>query len=82
VALLLTGYALMLFSLVIIYAAQVLSSGVTRSSLYNWLKYLPYMIMAVIVVLIWKPQKLSRPQKTLGFIMNKSDKSNNAHEVR
>jgi hypothetical protein len=65
-----------------IYAAQVLFSGITRSTLYNWLKYLPYVIMAVIVVLIWKPQKLSRPQKTLGFIVNKSDKSNNVHEVR
>ena len=47
------------------YAAQVVSTGVTRSPLYNWLEYLPYVIMAVIVVLIWKPQTLSRPQKTL-----------------
>ena len=73
---------LLCFSLVIYYAAQVLSSGVTRSPLYNWLEYLPYVIMAVIVVLIWKPQKLSRPQKTLGFIVNKSEKSNIVHEVR
>jgi membrane protease YdiL (CAAX protease family) len=42
------------------YPAQVLSSGVTRSSLYNSLEYLPYVIMAAIVVLIWKPDKLSR----------------------
>jgi membrane protease YdiL (CAAX protease family) len=46
------------------YAAQVLSSGVTRSPLYNWLEYLPYVIMALVVVLIWKPQTLSRSQKT------------------
>jgi len=45
------------------YAAQVVSSGVTRSPLYNWLEYLPYVIMAAIVVLTWKPQTLSRPQK-------------------
>lgn len=41
------------------YATQVLASGVTRSVLYNWLEYLPYVIMAVVVVLIWKPNKLS-----------------------
>jgi len=42
------------------YAAQVLSSGVTRSPLYNWFDCLPYVIMAVVVVLIWKPRTLSR----------------------
>jgi uncharacterized protein len=41
------------------YATQMVSSGVTRSPLYNWLEYLPYVVMAFIVVLIWKPQKLS-----------------------
>jgi len=38
------------------YAAQVVFTGVTRSPLVNWLEYLPYVTMAVIVVLIWKPQ--------------------------
>jgi membrane protease YdiL (CAAX protease family) len=42
------------------YAAQVLSSGVTRSPLYNWLDCLPYVIIAVVVTLIWKPDKLCR----------------------
>ena len=37
------------------YTAQVLSSGVTRSPLYHWLEYLPYVVMALIVVVIWKP---------------------------
>ncbi len=46
------------------YAAQVVFSGVTRSPLYNWLECLPYVIMAAIVILIWKPQTLSRLQKT------------------
>ena len=64
------------------YAAQLLSSGVTRSLLYNWLEYLPYVIMAVIVVLIWKPQNLSRQQKTVGFIVNNRDNSNNIYVVR
>ena len=61
------------------YAAQVVSSGVTRSPLYNWLECLPYVIMAAIVVLIWKPQTLSRLQKPLGLTVNKSD---DVYEVR
>jgi membrane protease YdiL (CAAX protease family) len=64
------------------YTAQVLLSGVTRSPLYNWLEYLPYVIMAVVVVLIWKPQSLSRPQKTSGYIDKKSDSSADVHQVR
>jgi membrane protease YdiL (CAAX protease family) len=48
-------------------AFQVISTSVTRSPLYNWLEYLPYVIMAAIVVLIWKPQTLSRPQKALAM---------------
>jgi membrane protease YdiL (CAAX protease family) len=47
------------------YAVQVLSSGVSRSLLYNWLEYLPYVIMAVVVILIWRPQTLSRSQETI-----------------
>jgi membrane protease YdiL (CAAX protease family) len=58
------------------YAAQVLSSGVTQSPLYNWLECLPYVIMALVVVLIWKPQTLSRQQKILAYTDNKSDSSN------
>jgi uncharacterized protein len=46
------------------YVSQMVSSGVTRSPLYNWLEYLPYVIMASIVVLIWKPQKLSSLHST------------------
>ena len=61
------------------YAAQVLDSGVTRSPLYNWLESLPYVIMAVVVVLIWKPQTLSRPQKTSGITDNESDSSDDIH---
>jgi uncharacterized protein len=55
------------------YAAQVLSTGVTRYALYNWLEYLPYVIMAAIVVLFWKPQTLSRLQKPLSYTDIKSD---------
>ena len=61
------------------YAVVVGFTGVTRSPLYNWLEFLPYVTMAAIVVLIWKPQTLSRPQKTLGSTDNKSDSSADAH---
>ncbi len=60
-------------------AAQVLSSGVTTSPLYNWLESLPYMIMAAIVVMIWKPQILSSPQKTSGYTDNNKDSSDDVH---
>jgi membrane protease YdiL (CAAX protease family) len=60
-------------------AFQVMSTWVIRSPFYNWLEYLPYVIMAVLVVLIWKPQTLSRPQKTSGYTDNKSDSSDEVH---
>jgi len=41
------------------YAAQVNSTGVTRSPECNWLEYLPYVLIAIVVVVIWKPKNLS-----------------------
>ena len=37
------------------YMGQVVASGVTRSVLYNWLEYVPYLVIAIIVVLRWRP---------------------------
>ncbi len=54
-------------------AFQVMSTWVTRSSLYNWLEYLPYMVMAAIVIWIWGPRTLSRSQKTSGYTIAKND---------
>jgi membrane protease YdiL (CAAX protease family) len=42
------------------YSVQVVATGVMRTSLYNWVEYLPYLIIAIIVVIIWKPQRLVR----------------------
>jgi len=42
----------------------------------------PVVTMAAIVILILRPQTLSKPQKPSGFIVNKSDNNNNLHEVR
>ena len=40
------------------YFLQVVASGVTRGPLYNWVEYLSYCVVALIVVMIWKPHKL------------------------
>ncbi len=40
------------------YSSQVIASGVTRSGLYNWLEFVPYAILAVVVTVVWKPKKL------------------------
>jgi uncharacterized protein len=44
------------------YSVQVMASGTTRVPLYNWVEYLPYCIVAVIVVIIWKPKTLVAKQ--------------------
>jgi membrane protease YdiL (CAAX protease family) len=75
-------WSAILFHWLYTYAFQVMSTWVNRSPLYNWLEYLPYMIMAAIVVLIWRPQTLSRAQKTSGGTENKSNKGDNVNEVR
>jgi hypothetical protein len=60
------------------YSAQVVASGVTRSVLYNWLGYVPYIIIAIIVVLIWKPQTLrtnsSKPIEQVNDLPRAPDK--------
>lgn len=37
------------------YSAQVVATGVTRTPLYNWLEYLPYILMAAAVAAVWRP---------------------------
>ena len=46
------------FHWVYTYFVQVVSSGVTRGPLYNLVEYLPYWVVALIVVMIWKPHQL------------------------
>lgn len=46
------------FHWVFTYSGQVIASGVTRSGLYNWLEFVPYAILAVVVTVVWKPKKL------------------------
>lgn len=42
------------------YAAQVLSSGLTRSPLYNWLEMSPYVLIALVILTVWGPKRLAR----------------------
>ena len=53
-------WSAILFHWLFTYAMQVVISGVTRSPLYNWLEYLPYVIIACIVLFIWGPKRLTR----------------------
>lgn len=39
------------------YSAQVVATGVTRSQAYNWLEYLPYILMAIVVAALWRPKR-------------------------
>jgi membrane protease YdiL (CAAX protease family) len=55
------------------YAAQVVSSGVTHSPLYNWLECLPYVIMAGVVVLIWKPLPQRADVHSVGKLFKNND---------
>jgi membrane protease YdiL (CAAX protease family) len=53
-------WSAILFHWLFTYAMQVMLSGVIRSPLYNWLEYLPYVIMALFVLIIWGPKQLTR----------------------
>ena len=53
-------WSAILFHWLFTYATQVVSSGVIRSPLYNWLEYLPYVIMALFVLIIRGPKRLTR----------------------
>ncbi len=51
------------FHWVYTYSGQVVATGVTRSPIYNWLEYLPYILVALLVVSIWGPKTLVRMKK-------------------
>jgi hypothetical protein len=44
------------------YALQVIATGVTRSPLYNWLEYTPYIFAAVFIALIWNRELKANEQ--------------------
>lgn len=44
------------------YSLQAVSSGVERTTLYNWLEYVPYLALAAAIVAIWGPKRLSKKE--------------------
>jgi membrane protease YdiL (CAAX protease family) len=45
------------------YASQVNSAGITRSGVFNWLEYSPYVLIAIVLMIIWGPRRLSRSRQ-------------------
>jgi hypothetical protein len=43
------------------YCAQVVASGITRTQTYTSLEYVPHIIVALVVILIWKAEFLKQP---------------------
>ena len=48
------------------YAAQVVDSGVTRTGLYNWLEYLPYILAALFISAVWIREMRSEAPDSAG----------------
>jgi uncharacterized protein len=49
-------WAAIFFHWIYTYAAQVVATGITRSPLYNWLEYAPYVLAAALVALVWSQE--------------------------
>jgi hypothetical protein len=43
------------------YCAQVIASGVTRTPIYTSWEFVPHIIVALVVILIWKAEFLKQP---------------------
>jgi membrane protease YdiL (CAAX protease family) len=57
-------WAAIFFHWIYTYVSQVNASGVTRSITYNALEYLPHILIAIAVILIWKPMNFDRTRDT------------------
>ena len=44
-------------------SAQVIATGVHRTATYSWLEYLPHVVVAAVVVVLWGPQFFSRDER-------------------
>jgi len=57
-------WSAVVFHWVYTYALDTLGVGMTPPPAnYQWLQYVPYIIIAIVVVVIWKPEKLTRKEK-------------------
>jgi membrane protease YdiL (CAAX protease family) len=57
-------WAAIFFHWIYTYSGQVIATGVTRTPLFNWLEYLPYIFFALVIVAIWGPRTLRRGAQT------------------
>jgi uncharacterized protein len=57
-------WAAIFFHWIYTYFGQVIATGVTRTPLFNWLEYLPYVLFALVIVAIWGPRTLQRGAQT------------------
>lgn len=46
-------FAAIFYHWVFTYVAQVNSTGVTRSAMYNWFEYTPYILVAIIIIIVY-----------------------------
>jgi membrane protease YdiL (CAAX protease family) len=53
-------FTALLFHWLFTYSSQVVSTSVTRTPAFNALEYLPYIVAALLVVIVWGPARLSR----------------------
>lgn len=51
-------WAAILFHWLYTYTVQVNSTGIARSTSYNWLEIMPYLLMALVVVIVWGQKNL------------------------
>lgn len=47
-------WSAIVFHWIYTYMAQVVSTGVSRTALYNWLEPMPYAVVAIAVIVMWK----------------------------
>ena len=46
-------FAAIFYHWVFTYVAQVNSTGVIRSTIYNWLEYTPYILIAIMIIIVY-----------------------------
>lgn len=48
-------WAAIFFHWLYTYGGQVVATGVTRSTVYSWIEYAPYVLLALLILVVWKP---------------------------
>lgn len=56
------------------YASQVVATGVTRGTLFNWLEYLPYILIAMLIAVVWNRELKSKSSELSKKLPRRSGK--------